>query len=109
MSSVFDYCPQIQTLPSLGDGDPTDNVWWTEEGVCLLDTLTVSQVTYILERSQRAKDDLKRATTCRDLWCMADDVPLLPTMREDDQLMKSFGESVPLPFYQLYRGNCSDR
>lgn len=107
MSTVHDYCPEIATLPSLGDGDKTDNVWWSDT-ICLLDTLTVTQVTYILERSQRAKDDLKRATTCQDLLCLADEVPLLPTMQEDDHLMKVFGEQVPLPYYQLFRGNLNN-
>ncbi len=107
MSSVYDTCIQYATLPSLGDGDLTNNVW-VVDGICLLDTLTVSQVTYVLERSQLAKDDLKRVTTCVDLHCLADQVPLLDTMQEDDRLMKSFGESVPLPFYQFYKGNCNN-
>lgn len=107
MSTVYDNCPLIQTLPSLGDGDLTNNVW-VVDGICLLDTLSVSQVTYVLERSQLAKDDLKRVTTCKDLHCLADSVPLLDKMEEGDRLMKAFGETVPLPFYDFYKGNCNN-
>jgi len=94
--------------PSLCDGDLTNNEWVTE-GVCLLDQMTPSQVTYVLQRNPKAREDLKRATTCQELHDLVDQVPLLDTREEEDRLQSALNNNAnSLPFYTLFRGNLNN-
>jgi hypothetical protein len=101
-------CPTDGPLPTLCDGDTTNN-YWVEDGVCMLDTMTPSQVTDILQRNPKARVDLKRVTTCEDLHNLVDQVPMFSTVQEDDQLQKTFHENTALPFYTLFRGNLNNQ
>ena len=90
--------------PSLCDGDTTNNEWFTQ-GVCLLDTMSKSQVIYSIERNPKARMDLKRVTRCEELQELLRLVPLLSTTQEDDAQQRRFNSEGSFP----YRGNCSDR
>lgn len=102
-------CPEeCAEVPSLCDGDTTNNEWFTE-GVCLLDQMTPSQVTYVLQKNPKARDDLKRVTTCQELHDLVDEVPLLDTKEEEDRLQTSLNNNAnSLPFYTLFRGNLNN-
>lgn len=94
--------------PTLGDGDTTNN-YWMEDGVCMLDTMSREQIIYVIERNPRARDDLRRVTTCEDLHQLLDEVCLLPTKQADDAQQSLLNTGDVLPFYTVYRGNCCDR
>lgn len=96
-----------QQLPTLCDGD-TSNNYWFEDGVCMLDQMTPSQVTYAIQRNHQARNDLKRVTTCQDLHDLLDHVPLLNPNEEEDVAQKAFNEGTALPFYTVFRGNLNN-
>lgn len=104
-----DQCPEPEDrVPcSLCDGDKTNNHWF-QENVCVLDNLTASQVTYILQHNEVARVDLLRVTSNPELLDLANTVPRLPTTEEDDELMKIQAKQTPLPFYQIFRGNLNN-
>ena len=99
--------------PSLCDGDRTNNIWVEGgnpsigNGICLLDTMTESQVVYSLQHNPKAAADLKRVTTNEALLHLADTVPLLPTTVEEDETQKEMNrhdEPGSIPFYAIFRG-----
>ena len=100
--------PPEGSCPSLCDGNTTNNYWFTE-GVCMLDQVNESQVTFILEHNEIARADLRTVTTCEALHHLADTVPRLSVVEEEDEMMKAQAKATPLPFYQLFRGNLNDR
>lgn len=103
----FDDCPEDGgSIPTLCDGNTANNEWFVE-GVCLLDQMNPSQVTYILQRNPKAREDLKTVTTCEELHQLIDEVPLLDTREEEDRLQKSMNANS-LPFYTLFRGNLNN-
>jgi len=109
MSDCYDDAPHGTGFePTLCDGDITNNEWFGE-GVCLLDTMTKDQVIYAIQHNPKARDDLRRVTTCDELHDLLDKVPLLPTVQEDDEAQKRMNQTDCLPFYNVFRGNCSDR
>ena len=89
---------------TLCDGDTTNNEWFGE-GVCILDTMTKDQIVYTIEHNPKARDDLRRVTTCEEILNLLKEVPLLITVQEDDECQKRFNSADCLPFYNLYRGN----
>jgi len=103
-----DTCPEDCPPPSLCDGDTTNNCWF-EEGVCMLDTMSKAQVVYTIQRNPKARDDLKRVTTCEPLLQLLKDVPLLGTQQEDDVQQRRFNQNDCLPFYTIYKGNTNNR
>lgn len=94
--------------PTLCDGDTTNNAW-IEDGVCMLDNLCKDQVVYIIQRNPKARDDLKRVTTCQELINLLNLVPLLSGEQEDDAQQSRFNTGDCLPQYTIFRGNNSDR
>ena len=93
--------------PTLCDGD-TSNNYWVEGGICMLDTMTKTQVVYSIEHNPKARDDLKRVTTCEELLELLVHVPLLSTTQEDDEQQKMLNRTDSLPFYTVFRGNTND-
>lgn len=86
------------------NGDQTNNVW-VEDGVCLLDNLTDTQVVYILERDEVARADLKKVTTDPHLLNLANTVPRLPTGEFADLLQSEQNRNKDtIPFYSVFRG-----
>lgn len=76
-------------------------------GVCLLDTMTDEQVTYVLERDPWARADLRLITTDPVLLGLADTVPMLSTVDErdsDQRLLNRPHEPASIPFYAQFRG-----
>lgn len=89
--------------------DRTNNVWVEggnpetgEGGVCLLDTVTECQVIWILERDERARDDLLRVTDDPRLLELASTIARLPT-NEDPAPVKGM-TNTDVPFYSAFRG-----
>jgi hypothetical protein len=111
MANMSDVCDPCQTgegpPPTLCDGDTSNNEWY-EEGICLLDTMTREQVIWSLERNPKARDDIKRVTTCVDLLLLAEQVPLLPVEQEDDIQQRNFNQNDCLPYFTIFRGNFND-
>ncbi len=105
------HCPP--ELKTLCNGDRVYNMW-VEGGVpsqgtgnCLLDTMTEEQVLYTLNHNPRAARDLARVTTDPVLRQMAAEVPLLPTVVEEDEIQKETNrhkEPGSIPFYAIFRG-----
>lgn len=102
--------PLSPPVTTLCDLDRRNNVWVEgpvdsngNGGICLLDTLDECSVINSLQRSQRAKDDLKRVTSNEFLRNLADTVPLLPTTNEGDTLQKEINQNS-IPFYSVFRG-----
>lgn len=91
--------------PNLCDGD-TDNNYWVEGGVCILNHLEEDQVVYAIERNDLARKDLLRVTTNEYLHELAARVPRLPTTSEEESLQK-MNHGI-LPFYTVFNGNFND-
>jgi hypothetical protein len=104
MSEDNECVPEGTPLPTLCDGYTTGNCW-VEDGVCMLDNLNESQVTYILQKNPQARVDLLKVTTCKELHDLVDQVPLLDTVEEEDRLMTGLNQNTALPFYDIFRGN----
>lgn len=106
---LHDDCPEeCEEVQTLCDADTTNNEWFTG-GVCLLDQMTPSQVTFVLQKNPKAREDLKRVTTCTELHELVDSVPLLDTKEEEDKLQSSMNNNAnSLPFYTLFRGNLNN-
>lgn len=92
------------------DGDRRNNVWLegsTPEGyggICLIDTMTKSQIIYVLERDDKARADLMRVTSNVDLQELAATVPRLPGIYEGDRLQKEINANEKLIMYTHFRG-----
>ena len=110
MSDPNDCAPECEgPPPTLCDGDTTNNEWVDGNGsICLLDSMSLDQVVYVLQRNPKARDDLKRVTTCEELHELVDKVPPLPTKQEDDSLQSSFNTGDCLPYYTIFRGNTNN-
>jgi len=94
------------------DRDKTNNVWVEGHdpekgvpGICLLDTLEDYQVIDVLQRDERARQDLLRVTSDPHLLDLAVKIPRFPTTEEGDELQKDFGNTTSAsPFYSIFRG-----
>jgi len=94
------------------DRDTTNNVWLERgsenaRGICLLDTLTETQVINILEKDERARADLLRVTSDVRLLELARTTKRLSTAEEADLQQKwaNKNESPSSnPFYGVFRG-----
>jgi hypothetical protein len=97
-------CTTTETEPpcTLCDGDKTNNVWMAGS-ICLLDTMTEADVTYVIQRDHRARVDLRRITTNERLIELANTVPPLPSESEGDRLQREFAGPAPA-FYAIFRG-----
>jgi len=103
-----DPCDGNGPPPTLCDGDITNNCWFTE-GVCLLDTMSKAQIVYTIEHNPKAREDLKKVTSCEPILNLLNDVPLLSTQQEDDAQQRTLNQADSLPFYTLYKGNTNNR
>jgi hypothetical protein len=86
-------------------GDSPNDV--NAPGVCMLDTMCDSQVIYVLERDEQAREDLLKITSDLHLLDLAKSVPRLPTVEEADveqALLNQPHNSGSIPFYSLFRG-----
>ncbi len=94
----------------------TRNVWVSKGpspedqkalGICMLDTMTDAQVIYVLERDERARQDLLKVTSDRHLLKLAKTIPRLPVVEEADAeqaLVNRPNEPAQNPFYAVFRG-----
>lgn len=94
----------------------TENVWVergcsandvTARGVCMLDTMTDAQISYCLERDERARADLLTVTSDPHLLELARTVPQLPKVELTDveqALLNQPNNVGSIPFYALFRG-----
>lgn len=76
-------------------------------GVCMLDTMTDAQVIYVVERDQKAREDLVKVTSDPHLLQMAENIARLPTQQDDDRLQSDMNRNhapASTPFYALFRG-----
>jgi hypothetical protein len=104
--SCWDQCDGV--VPSLCDGDTTNNYWF-EGGVCILDQVSKGQVVDIIQHNPQARRDLAKVTSCLEIHHLLEEVPLLTTIQEDDALQGEFNKGDCLPFYTVYRGSTTDR
>lgn len=93
------------------DRDRVSNVWveGADEngtgGICLLDTMTEAQVINSIQRSEQAREDLRRVTSDEYLLGLADSVPRLSTSEVGDQLQRELNRNADsLPFYNQFQG-----
>lgn len=93
------------------DADRKNNVWVEGAdaegvgGICLIDTMTKSQIVYVLQRDEQARADLKRVTTNVDLQELADTVARLDPEPEGDKLQTEINRnSESLILYTHFRG-----
>jgi len=76
-------------------------------GVCMLDTMSDSQVIYVLERDEKAREDLVKVTSDPHLLNFVHTIARLPTQQEDDKLQSDVNRNhapASIPFYALFRG-----
>jgi hypothetical protein len=86
-------------------GDSPNDI--TAPGVCMLDTMYDDQIIYVLERDQQARADLKTVTSDPHLLELADTVPELPKVEQNDMeqaLLNQPHNSGSIPFYAIFRG-----
>lgn len=105
---------ECQPTTSKCNGDLKDNVWLERGtggenaiGICLLDTMTEPQIIDVLERDERARKDLLRATTDARLLELARNTKKLTTAEEADLQQKWVNKNeapASIPFYGLFRG-----
>lgn len=93
--------------PTLCDGDTTNNEW-VDGGICMLDNMSLDQVVYSLQRNPKARDDLRRVTTCQELHDLIDQVPLLSAKSEEEQVQSALNTGDCLPQYTIFRGNTNN-
>lgn len=94
------------------DRDKVNNVWVEGHdpekgvpGICLLDTMEEYQVINVLQRNERARQDLKRVTSDARLLELAEKIPRLSETNTDDDLQKDHGNTTNAgPFYTVFRG-----
>jgi hypothetical protein len=105
-----DPCDKPKTLC---DRASSNNVWIERgctpndvnaPGVCMLDTLTETEVIGIIERNDRARMDLIRVTSNERLQQLARDVPRLPTVEQSDAEQTQINRNHVIPFYHWFRG-----
>lgn len=112
MSCDDDTTMTEESVPTtLCDGDRRNNVWVEgnvdengEGGICMLDTLSEEQIIYILQRDEKAREDLRRITTNERLLELADTVPRLTTDYVGDVISKGLNQGAVSPFYSVFRG-----
>jgi hypothetical protein len=98
------------TTTTLCDRDRTNNVWveggdGDGSGVCLLDTMSEEQVIYVLQRDEKAREDLRRVTSDEHLLELAETVPRLPTTPLGDSLQSEVNRNADsIAFYSVFRG-----
>lgn len=76
-------------------------------GICLLNTMTDTQIIYTLERDEKARADLQKITSDKHLLYLARTVPRLPVVEEADAqqaLLNRPNEPAQNPFYAIFRG-----
>lgn len=83
-------------------GDWNDNVW-TEGASCLLDTYSVDDIIYVLQRNPKARDDLRRITSDPDLLALLDSTPMIGANSDVRNLEISARD--PIFLYSIFRGN----
>jgi len=93
------------------DRDTKNNVWLERGtpgaiGICLLDTMTRSQVIYCLEHDERSRADLLRITSNPDLLELAATVTRLPTVELMDAMQSDFNREGPSTnvLYSTFKG-----
>lgn len=91
----------------------TQNVWVEHgcqpvtSGICMLDTMTDEQIIYVLERDERAREDLLKVTSDSHLLELARTVPRLPVVEQADAEQALFNQPNnpgSIPFYAIFRG-----
>jgi len=94
----------------------SDNVWVERgdgpsdgdaPGVCMLDTLEDCQIIYILQRDEKARQDLIRITSDPHLLELARTTPRLPVVERMDAEQAQFNQPNnpgSIPFYAVFRG-----
>lgn len=109
-------CPPASTTRCDRYVPGSQNVWVergcspndvTAPGVCMLDTMTDSQIIHSLERDDVARADLLTVTSDPHLLELARTIPRLPTVEETDveqALLNQSNNSGAIPFYALFRG-----
>ncbi len=80
---------------------------YSRVGICSLDTLTDAQIINIIERDEKARQDLLKVTSDPHLRKLALTVPRLPTQElvDAEQLNQNRpNEPSSIPFYAVFRG-----
>lgn len=94
------------------DRDRVNNVWVEgvvdedgRGGICMLDSMSIDQIIFVLQRDPKARADLKRVTSNETLLELADAVPALKTVEEADKAQSDLNRHADsIPFYSLFRG-----
>lgn len=94
------------------DGVRVNNVWVEgvvdEEGrggICMLDSMSLTQIIWVLQHDPRARADLKKVTSNPELLALAETVPPLPTANVNDRQMNEINRHKDsIPFYSVFRG-----
>ena len=76
-------------------------------GICMLDTMTEEQVIHVIQRDQRARQDLFRVTNDPRLLELARKVSRLPSAEEADMQQSWVNRNdspASIPFYGIFRG-----
>lgn len=100
-----------ETRTTYCDLDIENNVWVEgvvdipagKRGICMLDTMSASQVIHVLQHDPRARRDLSRVTSSPDLLALLDRVSLLPTGNPADDAQRQDARRG-LPFYTQFAG-----
>lgn len=93
-------CPCEPVCRSNCDGDTTNN-YWVEGQVCLLDTLRVDQIEYIIERNPFARKDLARVTKNPALLALLDRTKMLPPADNPTKTSVSVNADA---YYTIFQG-----
>jgi len=76
-------------------------------GVCMLDSMCDSQIIYVIEHDEAAREDLLRVTSDPHLLELAKTIPRLPVVEEIDAEQAQYNrtnEPASNPFYAVFRG-----
>lgn len=108
-----DECECEEAPTTFCDLDVENNVWVEgvvdlakgKRGICMLDTMTVDQVVYVLQRNPQARRDLPKVTSNRELRELATKVPLLsPDEPADVAQSRANRNPAGIPFYNQFGG-----
>jgi len=110
-----EYSPDSPVNPdpnrcTLCTGDTRNNIFFNPRapgypGKCTLDELTYAQVSIILQRVPKAKEDLMRITDDPTLLTLARNLKLVEDPIDEDERMRKRMTQNTLPFYTVLKGN----
>jgi hypothetical protein len=105
-------CDECEERTTRCDRNIVNNVWVEgvvdpakgKRGICMLDSMSVDQIIYVLQHDPRAREDLPKVTSDQEVLGLLTTVPLLGAPSVESKLQRQSARTG-LPYYTVFRGN----